>query len=278
MYLLCYALAWLFFGIDSKGVFNKLGCRRGFLLAGANVTAGAIGECDTASADSVANVVTHIGGFFCLFTAGLVAFHALRLVHRPAEAGGELALLGAGCTMVSASSARRLRRQAKWIKGVAAWLILQGIVGLLAVVLLIPDVPMWMRLLFPVWATGWSLTVWSTSAWFLSLMLGAALSATRVEEVVAAMEVAGSRRERMDDGRWRQSIEQPAVALGTEVLPLLSKGWGHSLALVGLGFVSFTAGLGVVLYEASGELLAAGAPWLRSRDTLQPCRCVWVSS
>ena len=48
------------------------------------------------------------------------------------------------------------------------------------------------------------------------------------------------------------------VVIASQVLPLLSKGWGHSLAFVGLGFVAFTAGLCAVLYEVADDWLESG--------------------
>jgi hypothetical protein len=282
-----YAVAWLLFGIDGDGILNKLGCQRGSGMAQNSSTSSAIGDCDAGRAKSLASVVTHVSGFLCLSTSGLVAFHTMRLAHRPASAGGALAQLGAGQAMVSIAVARQLRRRAKWIKGVAVWLILQGSVGLLAVALLLPEIPLWMRILLPVWVTCWTLCVWSMSAWFLSLMLGAALSAARVEAVAEAVRFlldtlsrcgllcpgdhcasrdcaveqiaeASNSAVRLGDETWRRSIERPAVLLATEVLPLLSKGWGHSVALVGLGFVSFTTGFGALLFEASEEWFSGG--------------------
>ena len=255
--LLFYSVAWLFLGVDGTGLFNKLGCRRVKFDISSATQHNLAGECDLDTAESWAAVATHIGAFFMLF-AVLAAFHALRLVHRSADAGGELALLGADTALVSIASAKLLRQRAKWTKGFGLWLVLQGALGLVAVATLIDGVPLIMRLLLPVWVVCWTLTVWSVCAWFLSLVLAAALCEARVQAVAAAVEAATSHRQRLDDHVWRLTIEQPAVALATEVLPHLSKGWGHSVALVGLGFVCLTTGLGAVLYEVAGEWLSAG--------------------
>ena len=81
----------------------------------------------------------------------------------------------------------------------------------------------------------------SLFTWCHSIKVAAALTAAPVAKASRNTR-AETRRMRessepMDPQRWKSLVEQPVLHLECEVLPVLSEGWGPSMALVGAGLV-----------------------------------------
>ena len=231
-FLGAYPFVTLFFGIDfgGEGIFNKFGCNRGFLGGDADTT---VATCTAEAAADTMEVIVHLGLFVGLL-GGLAAFHGLRVAHRPAAAGGVLALLQAASPGLSVLATRALQRRAKVAK------TLYG--GLITLVLLVLPVflflaPIGKALIIALYLLNIVLGLASTLYWALSLRLAAALAAARLEAVAAAVRAAGAQTALLDATAWRETIEAPAVDLARRVLPLFSRGWGLWLVAVAAGHV-----------------------------------------
>ena len=240
--LVVESVLWLFFGLDGQGIFNKLGCRRGWADGDGDAN---FGGCDIDAAAAVADLTLHLA-FSVVLAAFTYAFHGLRCVTRTEEAGGQLALLGSDTACVSAAVAHALER---WAYVIALFSVsaMTGIIGMVLFVTITGSG--WYRLLFPVTSLVSVVGVVALLRWWLTLQLAVAIADTAVQRVSKASNAAVVCEAVLDDEDWHHGIELPAQHLAQETLPLLSSGWGVNLGAVMVASAVYAIALSAVLLQ-----------------------------
>ena len=262
LWTLGVGVLYLFFGMDGRGVFNKLGCENKLTAHdAANMNFSRVGGCDLDAVADVYELFQHACICIYLCGTGVPTFHSLRMVTRRGGAGGQLHLLGAHDARISPAASRSLLRWAWSIR------VVGGTVSFLFcgfAFYFFTMVPWPMNVAASSLSGYVGVNTFITGIWWLSLKRGSALGARRVSKVRRAVIAVLSARRMPDDVAWQATVESPALSLASTTLPLLTNGWGNALGATAVGWTAMAVYMvtAVASGTASGSSGVLAAAWV----------------